>query len=57
MPEIEQNELVMRIECNENIHVDENRRRVDELMKQADAQVKEHTAYVGMQDYILNGGQ
>ena len=56
MPEIEQNELVMRIEWNENIHVDENRRRVDELMKQADAQVKEHTAYVGMQDYILNGG-
>ena len=56
MPEIEQNELVMRIEWNENIHVDENRRRVNELMKQTDGQVKEHTAYVGMQDYILNGG-
>ena len=55
MPEIEQNELVMRIEWNENIHVDENRRRVNELMKQTDGQVKEHTAYVGMQDYILNG--
>ena len=56
MPEIEQNELVMRIEWNENIHVDENRRRVDALMKQTDGQVLEHTAYVGMQDYILNGG-
>ena len=56
MPEIEQNELVMRIEWNENIHVDENRRRVDALMKQTDGQVMEHTAYVGMQDYILNGG-
>ena len=56
MPKIEQNELVMRIEWNENIHVDENRRRVNELMKQTDGQVKEHTAYVGMQDYILNGG-
>ncbi len=56
MPEIEQNELVMRIEWNENIHVDENRRRVNELMEQTDGQVKEHTAYVGMQDYILNGG-
>ena len=56
MPEIEQNELVMRIEWNENIHVDENRRRVNELMKQTDGQVKEHTAYVGMQVYILNGG-
>ena len=33
MPEIDQNELIMRIEWNENIHVDENNRRVDELMK------------------------
>ncbi|MBR4922597.1 MAG: efflux RND transporter permease subunit [Bacteroidaceae bacterium] len=56
MPEIEQNELVMRVEWNENIHVDENRRRVDALMKQVDGDVVEHTAYVGMQDYILNGG-
>ena len=56
MPEIEQNELVMRVEWNENIHVDENRRRVDALMTLVDGQVVEHTAYVGMQDYILNGG-
>ena len=56
MPEIEQNELVMRVEWNENIHVDENCRRVDALMKLVDGQVVEHTAYVGMQDYILNGG-
>ena len=54
MPEIDQNELVVRIEWNENIHVDENRRRVDELMKKVDGKVVEHTAYVGMQDYILN---
>ena len=56
MPEIDQNELIMRIEWNENIHVDENNRRVDELMKLTDDKVTEHTAYVGMQDYILNGG-
>lgn len=56
MPQIEQNELVVRVEWNENIHVDENRRRVDALMKLVDEQVVEHTAYVGMQDYILNGG-
>lgn len=56
MPEIEQNELVMRVEWNENIHVDENHRRVNGLMKQTEELVKEHTAYVGMQDYILNGG-
>lgn len=56
MPKIEQNELVMRVEWNENIHVDENRRRVDGLLKRVDSRVTEHTAYVGMQDYILNGG-
>lgn len=56
MPQIDQNELVARVEWNENIHVDENNRRVDDLMKLADDKVIEHTAYVGMQDYILNGG-
>lgn len=56
MPRIDQNELVVRIEWNENIHVDENNHRVDGLMKLVDEKVIEHTAYVGMQDYILNGG-
>ena len=57
MPQIDQNELVMRIEWNENIHVDENRSRVDDLMKAVESKnVKEHTAYVGMQDYLLNDG-
>lgn len=57
MPEIEQSELVMRVDWNENIHVDENRRRVDGIMKQTEELFEvEHTAYVGMQDYILNRG-
>ena len=56
MPEIDQNELIARVEWNENIHVDESNRRVDDLMKQVDDRVTEHAAYVGMQDYILNGG-
>ena len=56
MPELDQNELVMRVEWNENIHVDENRRRVDGLTRLVDDRVTEHTAYVGLQDYILNGG-
>ena len=42
MPEIDQNELIMRIEWNENIHVDENNRRVDELMKLTDGKVTGH---------------
>ena len=57
MPQIEQDELVMRIEWNENIHVDENRSRVDTLLMAVEGMsILEHTAYVGMQDYLLNDG-
>ncbi len=54
MPDIEENELIARIEWNENIHVDENRRRVDELFKELKKPVAEHTASIGRQDFILN---
>ena len=53
MPEIDQNEVVVGIEWNENIHVDENNRRVNAMLDLADSLVVEHTAYVGMQDYLL----
>lgn len=53
MPEIDQNETVVSIEWNENIHVDENNRRVNGILATADSSVEEHTAYVGMQDYML----
>ena len=54
MPDIEENELVVRIEWNENIHVDENRKRVDALFKELDGRSLEQTASVGRQDFILN---
>lgn len=53
MPEIDQNETVVSIEWNENIHVDENNRRVNGILAAADSSVEEHTAYVGMQNYML----
>lgn len=53
MPEIDQNETVVSIEWNENIHVDENNRRVNAILAMTDSLVEEHTAYVGMQDYLL----
>lgn len=56
MPQIDQNEMVMHIEWNENIHANENQRRVNELMRRVDEKVVEHTAYVGTQDYLLNEG-
>lgn len=54
MPDIEENELIVRIEWNENIHVDENRRRVDELFKGVKEWSLEQTASIGRQDFILN---
>ena len=53
MPKIDQNETVVNIEWNENIHVDENSRRVNAILAMTDSLVEEHTAYVGMQDYLL----
>lgn len=56
MPEISQDELLMHVDWNENIHVSENNYRVSRLMKQTGGKVEEHSAYVGVQDYILNDG-
>lgn len=54
MPDIEENELIARIEWNENIHVDENRKRIDELLRALDGRSLEQTASIGRQDFILN---
>ena len=34
MPEIDQNEVIVHLEWNENIHADENRQRVEQLMQE-----------------------
>lgn len=57
MPEIDQNELIARIEWNENIHVDENRHRVNVLFGELKTETVEQTAAVGQQDYLLNREQ
>lgn len=53
MPEIEQTELIVQIDWNENIHVDENQRRVDTLFRELEGKATEHTASIGQQDFIL----
>lgn len=54
MPEIDQNELIVHLEWNENIHLDENRTRIALLMQEADKQGAQHTAYIGQQQFLLN---
>lgn len=53
MPKIDHSEMMARIEWNENIHIQENNRRVDELLEAMKEGVIEHAASVGEQDYLL----
>lgn len=57
MPALDHNELVVRVEWNENIHVDENRNRVNALFAELRREVTEQAASVGEQDYLLNREQ
>ena len=54
MPEIDQRELLVRVEWNEPIHVEENRDRVLSLFAEADRLGALHTAYIGQQQFLLN---
>ena len=56
MPQIDYQELTARIEWNQEISVQENRSRVESLMADAAHLCQYHTAYVGMQDYIVEQG-
>ena len=47
MPEIDQNEVIVHLEWNENIHADENRQRVEQLMQEVVQTGMQHTAYIG----------
>lgn len=56
MPQIDQNETIARIDWNENISVDENAARVGKLLTALDSTVVQNSAYVGVQDYLLDAG-
>ncbi len=51
MPQLTTTETIVRIDWNENINLDENRRRVSSL---TDAAATEYSAYIGTQDYLLS---
>lgn len=51
MPDIDSNETLVNIDWNENISLDENRRRILSL---SDSAAIMASAYIGPQDYLLN---
>ena len=54
MPHIDHTETVAKVEWNENIHVDENKERVFNLMQSAETFTTEHAGYVGHRQYLLD---
>lgn len=54
MPHIDHTETVAMIEWNENIHVDENKERVFQLLQATEDLTVEHAGYVGHRQYLLN---
>lgn len=54
MPHIDHTETVAMVEWNENIHVDENKERVFNLMESTDEMTTEHAGYVGHRQYLLD---
>jgi len=54
MPDISQNELLVFIEWNENIHVGENSDRTLQFLSAMDSLTIEHSAMVAQQQFMLN---
>ena len=54
MPDVDQVELLARIDWGENIHLDENRRRMDALCREIDSLAMEHSVFIGRQQFILD---
>jgi len=54
LPEIEQTELVAMIDWNEPIHVQENIRRVQEIMSELSDSVVQFSVMTGEQQFLLN---
>ncbi len=54
MPPLRQTETVMVIDWNENVHLDENNKRVSFLTSSCDELIAESGAYTGRQQFLLN---
>lgn len=54
MPEISQQELVVSMDWNENIHLRENEQRSISFLRHIHAHVEENAALIGRQQFVLN---
>ncbi|MCQ2973326.1 MAG: efflux RND transporter permease subunit [Bacteroidales bacterium] len=56
MPQIDYYEQTAKIEWNSEINIEENRYRTESLLKAVGNSADEYTAYIGVQDYVVDAG-
>lgn len=54
LPEIEQTEIIALIDWNEPVHVEENARRTEEMMKVIPHKISQYSSLIGEQQFILS---
>jgi len=57
MPDINQNEVMVYIEWNENIHIQENHERCLLFFKELNSHTEENSGLIGQQQFLLNRDQ
>ncbi|MFJ1262805.1 efflux RND transporter permease subunit [Capnocytophaga canis] len=53
MPHLDHIELIAKVEWNENIHIDENKKRTGKLFQSVDEWTVESAGYIGNKQYLL----
>ncbi len=54
MPQLERVETIVRVEWNENIHIEENKKRVNQLLQTIGEESVENASYIGNRQYLLD---
>lgn len=54
MPDIKQQEMIVYIEWNENIHIKENETRTREILQFLDTLTLTRSSFIGQQQFLLN---
>lgn len=54
LPEVTQNEVILRIDWNASIHLNENKKRVQDLLNILKPYIEQSNSYIAMQQFLLN---
>lgn len=54
LPVLPETETILTIDWNQNIHVDENKRRIIDILNISDSLIEQSNAFIGEQQFLLN---